>query len=86
MAISSGSEAEQMVWQAERMDERGRLARDWHQLLALYGFMALYGFLSLLFGSLWLSRLFMVGGEMVQWPKYFYPLILMKIRGWIEYD
>jgi hypothetical protein len=27
-----------------------------------------------------------VGGEMVQWPKYFYPLILMKIGGWIEYD
>jgi hypothetical protein len=23
---------------------------------------------------------------MVQWPKYFYPLILMKIGGWIEYD
>jgi hypothetical protein len=43
MAISSGSEAERMVWQAERMDE--------HQLLALYGFMALYGFLTLLFGS-----------------------------------
>jgi hypothetical protein len=57
MAISSGSEAERMVWQAERMDEQGRLARDWHQLLALYGFMALYGFLLLLFGSLWLSRL-----------------------------
>jgi hypothetical protein len=56
MAISSGSEAERMVWQAVRMDERGRLARDWHQLLALYGFMALCvcGFLSLLFGSLWL--------------------------------
>jgi hypothetical protein len=59
MAISSASEAERMVWQMERMDERGRLARDWHQLLALYGFMALYGFLLLLFGSLWLSRLFM---------------------------
>ena len=27
-----------------------------------------------------------VGGEMVQWPEYFYPLILMKIGGWIEYD
>jgi hypothetical protein len=27
-----------------------------------------------------------LGGEMVQWPKYFYPLILMKIGGWIEYD
>ena len=26
-----------------------------------------------------------IGGEMVQWPKYFYPLILMKIGGWIEY-
>jgi hypothetical protein len=23
----------------------------------------------------------LVGGEMVKWPKYFYPLILMKIRG-----
>jgi hypothetical protein len=41
------------------MDERGRLARDWHQLLALYGFMALYGSLLLLFSSLWLSRLCM---------------------------
>jgi hypothetical protein len=47
------SEAERMVWQAERMDERGRLARDWHQLLALYGF------LSLLFHFIWLSQLFM---------------------------
>jgi hypothetical protein len=27
-----------------------------------------------------------LGGEMVQWPKYFYPLILMKIGGWIKYD
>ena len=27
-----------------------------------------------------------LGGAMVKWPKYFYPLILMKIGGWIEYD
>ena len=27
-----------------------------------------------------------IGGAMVKWPKYFYPLILMKIGGWIEYD
>jgi hypothetical protein len=53
------SEAERMVWQAEQLDEQERLAQDWHQLLALCGFMALYGFLSLLFGSLWLSWLFM---------------------------
>jgi hypothetical protein len=54
MAISSGSEAERMVWQAERMDERGRLARDWHQLLALYGFMAPFGSLWLFIAPFWL--------------------------------
>jgi hypothetical protein len=33
------------------------------------------------------SNFFAVGGEMlVKWPKYFYPLILMKIGGWIEYN
>ena len=64
MAISSGSEAERMVWQAERMDERGRLARDWHQLLALYGslwlFIApfwLFMAFTALYGSLWLLQL-----------------------------
>jgi FLVCR family feline leukemia virus subgroup C receptor-related protein len=25
------------------------------------------------------------GAAMVKWPKYFYPLILMKIGGWIKY-
>jgi hypothetical protein len=26
-----------------------------------------------------------IGAAMVKWLKYFYPLILMKIGGWIEY-
>ena len=31
------------------------------------------------------SQRVVLGGAMVKWPKYFYPLTLMKIGGWIEY-
>jgi hypothetical protein len=80
--LSSRSEAERMVWQAERKDKRGRLARDWHQLLALYGsfmafyrsflafyrsFMALYGFHGS-YGSLWLLQLEEAKNQIPQKP------------------